>query len=66
MVFNIKEDIENWLKSNNINDYIINEDMSVEVKGNVQISSNGLSEIPVKFRSVSGNFSCGNNDKSAC
>lgn len=44
-----------------IGKYTINEDGSIDVDGSVYISSRELTEIPLKFNKVSGNFNCQNN-----
>jgi hypothetical protein len=41
--------------------YTINEDGSIDVDGNVDLTNKVLTDIPLKFRSVSGYFSCGYN-----
>ena len=50
--------VEKWLKSCNIKGYTINEDLSVDVNGNVDLILRRLNEIPIRFRNVSGNFNC--------
>ena len=45
----------------NIQNYTINPDGSIDVVGNVNLNSKRLIKIPLKFNSVSGNFSCGGN-----
>jgi len=54
-------DIKAWLDRMNIEKYTINDTGTVTVDGSVDISDNQLTEIPVQFRIVYGNFSCGNN-----
>ena len=41
--------------------YKINEDGSVDVDGNVSLSSQGLSKLPLKFRNITGDFYCNSN-----
>jgi hypothetical protein len=53
--------IENWLTFLDIRNYEIKEDFSVDVTGNVDISKMNISKIPVKFRSVTGDFICASN-----
>ena len=55
-----KVGIEEWLKSYNVENYTINDDLSVDVSGVVDLSGKSLIMIPVKFRNVSGNFDCNN------
>ena len=53
-----KQQIIDWLSKYNIENYVINDDLSVDVNGDVDISCEKLTKIPVKFGSVSGGFSC--------
>ena len=53
--------IEEWLKKYKVENYTINEDLSVDVAGGVNIGAKGICVLPVKFRNVSGYFSCHNN-----
>ena len=41
-----------------ITNYTINADGSIDVDGDVDLWSRGLSELPVKFNHVSGGFCC--------
>jgi hypothetical protein len=45
----------------NIKKYTINDDLSIDVDDRVYLSINNLRVIPLRFRRVSGNFSCENN-----
>ena len=54
-------EVEKWLIRYKIEGYTINEDLSVDVTGNVNLSSKDLIDIPVRFRNVSGDFFCGDN-----
>lgn len=56
--FKSKEGIEAWLKSMKVKMYMINEDLTVDVKGPVNISRKGLTEIPIQFGTVVGEFDC--------
>ncbi|MCK9477662.1 MAG: hypothetical protein M0R46_17230 [Candidatus Muirbacterium halophilum] len=42
----------------NITNYTINDDGSIDVDGNVDLSHEKLKVLPLKFRKVSGNFEC--------
>jgi hypothetical protein len=53
-----KKDIHSICKKWEIKNYTINEDLSIDVDGNVDLSHRGLNDIPLKFRRVSGDFSC--------
>lgn len=50
--------IRKWLDEIGINNYSINEDYSIDVKGNVDISKRGIEELPefIKFGIIYGNF----------
>lgn len=56
-----KKHIEEICIEYNIKNYTINDDGTVDVKGNVELFKKGLSEIPVKFGIVTGIFTCSNN-----
>lgn len=56
-----KHDTESKLKELGIENYSISEDGSVCVNGTVDISFKGLTEIPVQFGVVKGDFNCSNN-----
>ena len=62
---NIKDVPETYIhgvcKEFNIKNYTINDDYSIDVKGNVYIYGKSLSKLPFKFNIVSGNFNCGGN-----
>ncbi|MCK9475625.1 MAG: hypothetical protein M0R46_06895 [Candidatus Muirbacterium halophilum] len=51
-------EIEAICEKYNIKNYIINEDDSIDVDGNVDLFNKGLKVLPLKFRKVSGNFKC--------
>ena len=44
-----------------IKNYTINKDESIDVNDNVNLSSMGLSELPLKFNNILGSFHCHNN-----
>ena len=49
-------------KKFDIKNYTINDDMSISIDGNVNLLRNyKLSEIPIKFKEVTGHFDCGHN-----
>ena len=56
-----KQEIENWLDEYKVKNYTINEDLSVDVVGDVWLYSREFKEIPVKFNIIKGGFTCGNN-----
>jgi len=53
----IFENIEKY----RINNYTFNDDLSIDVDGDVNLDSRELTKIPIKFRNVSGDFSCYSN-----
>lgn len=50
--------IRRTLKKLKINCYTINKDYTVDVIGDVRMDCMGLVEMPIKFRNVTGTFSC--------
>jgi len=46
----------------NITDYTINDDLSIDVDGDVDLSSYYLCNLPLTFNIVSGDFSCWNSN----
>ncbi len=57
----MEEDIHKICKKYRIKNYIINDDGSIDVDGDVDLYSKGLTELPLKFNYVSGSFDCGYN-----
>ena len=55
--------IVKWLDSYNIKNYTINDDLTIDVKGDVNLEKQSLSCLPsfIKFNKVSGYFYCSNN-----
>jgi len=45
-----------------IENYTINDDLSIDVDGDVSLTSNGLEYLPVRFNYVSGSFYCYKNE----
>ena len=45
-----------------IENYTINPDGSIDVAGDVDLSFNDLTELPLRFNKVTGNFNCGGNN----
>src|SRR5690606_19501070 len=56
-----KEEIEKWLDKMEIENYTINEDLTVDVKGDVDIIQRELNKIPVQFGIIEGWFECKKN-----
>ena len=46
----------------NISNYTINDDGSIDVSVGVNLYECGLSELPLRFRNVAGDFHCGSNN----
>ena len=55
------EDIHEICKEYGITDYTINDDGSIDVDGDVILSKNRLTKLPLKFNNVSGDFDCSHN-----
>ena len=55
-------EIEAICEKYNIKNYIINEDGSIDVDGNVDLYDKKLKVLPLKFRKVSGYFKCSFNE----
>ena len=56
------EDIDTICQKYGIKNYNINNDGFIDVDGDVNLWSKKLAELPLKFRSVSGYFTCENNN----
>jgi hypothetical protein len=55
------ESIDSICQKYKIQNYTINEDGSIDVDGDVYLSEEKLTKIPLKFKHVGGDFSCHNN-----
>lgn len=53
--------IKKWLDDHEITNYKINDDLTVDVSGNVKLTGRNLISLPIQFGIVAGNFDCGNN-----
>jgi len=60
-LFESFEDIDSICKKYGIANYTINPDNTVDVNGDVDLSSQGLTKLPLKFGKVTGDFYCNNN-----
>ena len=56
-----KEEIIVWLDKYGVENYTINEDLTVNVNDSVNLIENNLKSIDVQFNVVSRNFFCNNN-----
>ena len=45
----------------NIRNYVINDDYTIDVEGDVNFCERGLTKIPLRFNMVTGSFYCSNN-----
>jgi hypothetical protein len=61
---NTKEEIDEICRKYNINNYTINRDMSIDVNGDVNLTFEGFTKLPLKFNKVIGNFNCVHNNLS--
>jgi hypothetical protein len=57
-----RANIKYWLDSFKVEKYTINEDLTVDVDGDLRLINKGLTEIPIQFGYVSGTVYCGNNN----
>lgn len=57
-----KENIKYWLDSFKVEKYTINEDLTVDVDGDLRLAGRRFTEIPIQFGYVSGTVYCGNNN----
>jgi len=53
-----KSEIDSMCRFFGIKNYSINQDGSIDVNGNIDLAFKKLTEIPLKFNRVSGNFIC--------
>ncbi len=60
-MFTDKKDIESWLKKIGINNYSINDDLTVDVDGNVDLIGREINSMPVQFGKVYGDFNVDKN-----
>lgn len=56
-----KRKVSKILEELNIENYHINDDLSVDVNGSVNISEENITKIPVQFNFINGDFDCGYN-----
>lgn len=58
--------IQYFLKTNGIKNYVILDDLSVDIKGNVNLVKKGLKKIPIQFNEVMGYFNISHNKLKTC
>ena len=60
--YNEYSQVKQWLDENEVNNYTINDDLTVDVDGDVyiwhDITNTTLSKLPIQFGKVMGNFYC--------
>lgn len=61
MFLKTKEEIKQWLDIYDIKKHIINDDLTVDVDGHVDLRYKNLTYIPIKFNIVNGYFTCSDN-----
>ena len=54
-------EIRNICEEYNIKNYTINDDMSISVNGHVDLTFKNLKSLPIKFKEITGYFSCRGN-----
>jgi hypothetical protein len=57
-----KNEIKSWLNQYKIESYFINDNLTVNVNGSINLSYLKLIKIPIKFNRVNGNFFCAYNE----
>ena len=57
-----KDEIIQWLDKYKIEKYTVNDDLTVDVDGDVFLGFRNLSTIPFKFNKVNGSFECSYNN----
>lgn len=57
-----KEEIIKWLDLYEVKHYVINDDLTVDVKGEVVLSGRNLIELPIQFGITEGSFNCSYNN----
>ena len=57
-----KQSIKEWLDRMSIENYTINDDLTVDVDGDVYINDENLITIPFKFNKINGYFDCSFNN----
>lgn len=58
-----KKEIKSWLDSLDIKNYVINDDLTIDINGDINLRRKlHTKKIPYKFRNVSGEFNCEHNN----
>lgn len=61
MMLDTKEKIHDWLDGIGIKKYVINDNLTVDVNGGVNLTKYQMTEIPIQFGIVTGDFFCNDN-----
>ena len=56
-----KKEIQQWLIDMKINNYVIHDDLTVDVYDNINLIDKKLNKIPIKFGVINGYFNCSYN-----
>jgi hypothetical protein len=56
-----KEEIIKWLERYKVENYTINEELTVDVNGNIDLNSKNIKSIDVNFNKINGSFYCHHN-----
>ena len=62
MYENSSDNLKDIIDKLKIRNYTFNDDQSIDVNGNVNLSNRRLTKLPIKFRNVSGDFDLNNNE----
>jgi hypothetical protein len=60
--FTTYKETKEWLDEMEIENYIINDDLTVDVNDDVNLVNKNLSYIPIKFGVINGGFYCSKNN----
>lgn len=60
--YNTEEEINRYCVNNNIRNYTINDDFSIDVNDNVFMANERIESFPVKFNIIHGGFYCNDNN----
>lgn len=60
-MFSTQKEVKFWLDEYKITNYTINEDLSVDVKGDVNLTDKKLTHLPIQFNNVTEDFYCDDN-----
>ena len=61
-MYKTREEVEIWLVLMNVKNYVINDDLTVDVNSRVDLSFKDLKDVPIKFNKIEGDFNCSDNN----